>query len=293
MRRFARLSLTALFVLACAAPSVRADDKPGAEAGEAKAKKAAGNPRALIKTSKGDVTVELFPDAAPETVRIFLGLAEGKGTYSDVRNPDKKVTIAKPFYDGLIFHRVIPGFMIQGGCPDGRGTGGPGFFFKDEIDADALGLDKLKVMTDKGLNPWIGVRTRQEFQQKVLMPAIRKYKIDVAKLNTSPELQKQLEAKVKAMSLKDLYEAQGYSYTKGLASRKPVKGSLALANSGPNTNGSQFFINLGETPHLTGRHTVFGRVIKGMDVVEAIGAVKTAGANKPVEPVKILSIRRL
>ncbi len=287
MRRFTRLALLSALILACAAPAVVADEKGGT--GTSKAP----NPRALIKTSKGDITVELFPDAAPETVRTFLGLAHGEGTYTDVRNATKKVTISKPFYDGLTFHRVIPGFMIQGGCPQGRGTGGPGFFFKDEIDATVLGLDKIKVWQGRGPHPWIGVRSQAEFSQKVVAPMAKKHKIDLAKLNASKAAQDELWAKIKAASLKDLYEAQGYKYTPGLRSRKPVKGSLALANSGPNTNGSQFFLNLGDTPHLTGRHTVFGQVIQGMDVLEAIGAVKTGAGNKPVEPVKILSIRRL
>lgn len=292
MRRRTFLALTGILFLALVtpaltAPTVQADEDPGSTAPAAKKP----NPRVLVKTSMGDVTVELFADAAPDTVRTFLGLAEGKGTFADVRSK-KEVTLAKPFYDGLIFHRVIPGFMIQGGCPQGTGMGNPGFMFADEMDAEALGLHKLKVMSDKGPHPWVGVRTRMDFQQKILMPVIRKLKIDPAKLNASKELQADLEKKIRAMSLKELYEAQGYQYTSGLPSRKPVKGSLALANAGPNTNGSQFFLNLGDTPHLTGRHTVFGQVVAGMDVVEKIGAVKTNNT-RPVTPVKILSIRRL
>jgi cyclophilin family peptidyl-prolyl cis-trans isomerase len=259
------------------------------------AKKAApkANPRAVIKTSMGSITIELFQDAAPETVRIFLGLAHGTGTFTDVRN-NKPVTVSKPFYDGLGFHRVISGFMLQGGCPSGNGTGNPGFMFKDEIDAEALGLHKQTVIQAGKVHPWVAGLGQQYWRQSVLMPVIQKLKMDPAKLSSSRELQQKMQGALETMTLKELYELQGYSYTKGLASRKPVKGSLALANAGPNTNGSQFFINLGPTPHLTGRHTVFAQVVGGMDVVEAIGRVpvnKMAG-NKPIKPVTIISIRK-
>ncbi len=268
-----------------------------ASADEGKAPKKAApkaNPRAVIKTSMGSITIELFQDAAPETIRTFLGLAEGSGTFTDIRNK-KQVTISKPFYDGLGFHRVISGFMLQGGCPSGNGTGNPGFMFKDEMDAEALGLHKQTVIQAGRVHAWVAGLGRQYWQQSVLLPVIRKLKIDPAKLNTSKELQQKMQSTLETMTLKELYELQGYRYTKGLASRKPKKGSLALANAGPNTNGSQFFINLGPTPHLTGRHTVFAQVVEGMDVVEAIGKVpvnKMAG-NKPIKPVTILSIRKV
>lgn len=295
MPRFVTFLLPALLVAGAVAMShVHAEDgptTPAAKGGGTEAKKAKAYPRALIKTSKGDITVELYDDAAPETVRIFLGLAEGKGEYTDHRTK-KKVTISKPFFDGLRFHRVIPGFMIQGGCPRGNGTGNAGFMFKDEIDAKALGLDKQTVIVAGRVHPWIAGLGQQNWQQKVLLPVIRKLKINPNELNTSKELQQKVQSTLQTMTLQELYELQGYKYTKGLASRKPVKGDLALANSGPDTNSSQFFINLGPTPHLTGRHTVFGRVIKGMDVVEAIGAVK-ANKTVPVTPVTITSIRKL
>jgi peptidyl-prolyl cis-trans isomerase A (cyclophilin A) len=295
MPRFVTFLLPALLVAAALATShAHAEDGPTAPAakGDAtKAKKAKAYPRALIKTSKGDITVELYNDAAPETVRIFLGLAEGKGEFTDHRSK-RKVTISKPFFDGLTFHRVIPGFMIQGGCPSGNGTGNAGFMFKDEIDAKALGLDKQTVIMSGRVHPWIAGLGQQNWQQKVLLPIIQKLKINPNELNASKELQQKVQSTLQTMTLQELYELQGYKYTKGLPSKKPVKGDLALANSGPDTNSSQFFINLGPTPHLTGRHTVFGRVIKGMDIVEAIGAVK-ANQSRPVTPVTITSIRKL
>lgn len=140
-----------------------------------------------MSTNHGDITIELFDDAAPKTVQNFKDLA-GKG-----------------FYDGLIFHRVIKDFMIQGGCPQGTGTGGPGYTFEDEINDHKL-----------------------------------------------------------------------------------VRGSLAMANAGPNTNGSQFFIvTLDATPWLDGKHTNFGQVTDGMDVVDKIEGLPTGRGDRPVEDAKI------
>jgi peptidyl-prolyl cis-trans isomerase B (cyclophilin B) len=141
-------------------------------------------PAATLHTNAGPVTVELFDDDAPKTVANFTKLAEDG------------------FYDGLIFHRVIRDFMIQGGCPEGTGTGGPGYTFEDEIN-----------------------------------------------------------------------------------DHKIVRGALAMANAGPNTNGSQFFIvTTDAAPWLDGKHTVFGQVTDGMDVVDAIEATPTGAGDRPVEP---------
>jgi cyclophilin family peptidyl-prolyl cis-trans isomerase len=140
---------------------------------------------ATIETSKGTIELELFRDDAPETVANFEKLA-GEG-----------------FYDGLIFHRVIPDFMIQGGCPEGTGMGGPGYKFGDEIN-----------------------------------------------------------------------------------DHKIVRGTLAMANAGPNTNGSQFFIVTADaTPWLDGKHTAFGQVTRGQDIVDAIQSVERDARDRPVEPV--------
>jgi peptidyl-prolyl cis-trans isomerase B (cyclophilin B) len=140
-----------------------------------------------MTTNHGDIVLELFDEDAPETVANFRRLAEDG------------------FYDGLIFHRVIPDFMIQGGCPQGTGTGGPGYTFKDEIN-----------------------------------------------------------------------------------DHKVVKGALAMANAGPNTNGSQFFIVTTEAaPWLDGKHTVFGEVTEGMDVVDKIGTLPTDSRDRPTQEARI------
>ena len=151
-------------------------------------------PVAVFDTSMGTFEVELYAKECPETVWNFINLAEG--TQPSLKDGG--------FYDRLTFHRVIEGFMIQGGCPIGTGAGGPGYTFKDEF---------------------------------------------------SPYL------------------------------RHSCEGILSMANAGPGTNGSQFFITLSATPHLNNRHSVFGKVIKGMEVVRAIGQVETGPNDRPKTPV--------
>ncbi|MFM8808147.1 MAG: peptidylprolyl isomerase [Chthoniobacterales bacterium] len=147
--------------------------------------------RIIVKTDKGDIEGVLYPGKAPVTVANFLNLAK------------------RGYYNGLIFHRVIPGFMIQGGCPERRGTGGPGYRFEDEC---------------------------------------------------TPEL------------------------------KHSTAGIFSMANAGPGTNGSQFFITVAPTPHLDGRHTVFGKITKGQDVADNISKVQTGPNDKPLEDVTINSI---
>ena len=156
--------------------------------------------RVTFETSMGIIWARLFVQQVPKTVANFVGLAEGTLEYNDPRgNP-----VMAPYYDGLTFHRVIPGFMIQGGCNLGTGTGGPGYVFADEFH---------------------------------------------------PRL------------------------------RHDRAGIFSMANAGPNTNGGQFFITLGPTPHLDRRHSVFGEVVQGMDVVTAIGNVPRDHNDQPRTPV--------
>lgn len=159
---------------------------------------------AEFKTNKGDFLAELYFEATPMTVASFVSLAEGTSTMAEEQYKNK------PFYDGLVFHRVIGDFMIQGGDPLGTGSGGPGYKFPNEI-VDTLTHDS--------------------------------------------------------------------------------KGILSMANSGPNSNGSQFFITLKETPWLNGLHTVFGEVVEGQDVVDAIGQVETAQGDRPLEDVVMQEVK--
>ena len=161
-------------------------------------------PRTLahFDTSLGKFTAELYADKTPKTVANFVGLADGSKEWTHPGTKDKKKGV--PYYDGIIFHRVIEGFMIQGGDPLGKGFGGPGYNFEDEFH---------------------------------------------------PSL------------------------------RHDALGILSMANAGPNTNGSQFFITLGPTPHLDRKHTVFGVVTEGLDVVKKIGATPVGPNDRPVTPV--------
>jgi peptidyl-prolyl cis-trans isomerase A (cyclophilin A) len=161
---------------------------------------------ATLETSEGTIVVKLFSKDAPKTVANFVGLASGEKEWKD---PTTLQMTKKPLYDGTIFHRVIPNFMIQGGDPLGQGIGGPGYSFEDEFQSD---------------------RTFS----------------------------------------------------------KP--GILAMANRGPNTNGSQFFITVAATEWLNKRHTIFGEVVKGYEMVDKISKVPTAGANKPMTPVVIKKV---
>jgi len=162
---------------------------------------------AHFTTSEGVFTVRLFDDKAPKTVENFVGLAEGTKEWTDPKTNQK---VKRPFYDGLIFHRVIEGFMIQGGDPLGSGMGGPGFKFGDEFH-----------------------------------PTLRHGKA----------------------------------------------GILSMANAGPGTNGSQFFITLDATPWLDNKHTVFGEVVSGMDVIKKIGSTKTSKpGDRPVTPIVVKKV---
>lgn len=161
---------------------------------------------ATLRTNQGQVVLRLFPDHAPKTVRNFVELAEGGRQWTDPRTG--RATTGK-LYDGTIFHRVIPNFMIQGGDPLGSGMGGPGYKFADEIHPDLV------------------------FDRPYL---------------------------------------------------------LAMANAGPGTNGSQFFITVAPTPWLNGKHTIFGEVIQGQDVVDTISQLKTGSQDRPVEDVTIESV---
>jgi peptidyl-prolyl cis-trans isomerase A (cyclophilin A) len=162
---------------------------------------------AHFTTSEGSFTVRLFEDDAPATVANFVGLAEGTKEWTDPKSGQK---VKRPYYNGLVFHRVIEGFMIQGGDPLGTGTGGPGYKFADEFSPKA---------------------------------------------------------------------------------RHGKAGILSMANSGPNTNGGQFFITLAATPWLDNKHSVFGEVVDGLDVIKKIGSTPTSKpGDRPIKPITVQSV---
>jgi peptidyl-prolyl cis-trans isomerase A (cyclophilin A) len=162
---------------------------------------------AVFETSQGNIVIRLLEKEAPQTVANFIGLAEGTKEFADPRSGQKT---KRPFYDGLIFHRVIPDFMIQGGCPLGTGTGGPGYQFADEFHASL---------------------------------------------------------------------------------RHSTPGKLSMANSGANTNGSQFFITVAATPWLDKRHSIFGEVVEGQDVADKISKLPRDSSDRPRTPVTLQRVR--
>ncbi|RME92542.1 MAG: peptidylprolyl isomerase [Candidatus Hydrogenedentota bacterium] len=235
------------------------------------------NPIILMKTSMGDMVIELYADAAPKTVQNFLDLALGKKEFVDPKTGKK---VKRPFYNGLTFHRVIPNFMIQGGDPKGDGTGGPGYRFEDEISAKALGLDKQT----------LGENMRY-YQRDIQQYLFKKFNIHSQKdLNAKRAiLMKELD-KMKNMTVAELLSANGYNFQNELPSVPVGKYTLAMANAGPNTNGSQFFINITDNFYLNGKHTVFGKVLEGKDIPAKIAAVDKDERNKPKKPVYIKEI---
>lgn len=213
-----------------------------------------------------DVQGEPLPfSAVREVVRVTLktnlgdiGLALD-GTRAPLTVGNFVFLAEQDFYDGTTFHRVIPDFMIQGGDPlskdqaqrDKHGSGAPNYKFQDEINAASYGLDKAK-----------------------LVDAV------------SSEQVQQLTEEAKQMTVQQYYEAQGYRYTTKVESLPLRRGVVAMANSGPNTNGSQFFIITADSvSHLQGKHTPFGVVESGMDVVDAIVQVERDERDNPLEPV--------
>jgi peptidyl-prolyl cis-trans isomerase A (cyclophilin A) len=162
---------------------------------------------AKFDTSEGTIVCRLFEQDAPTTVKNFIDLAEGKREWTHPRTREKNTA---RLYDGTIFHRVIPNFMIQGGDPEGTGMGGPGYKFQDETKGSSHQFDKA--------------------------------------------------------------------------------GKLAMANAGPNTNGSQFFITVAATPWLTGNHTIFGEVVQGQDVADKITAVSRNKQDRPLTDVVLNSV---
>ncbi|MBI3395207.1 MAG: peptidylprolyl isomerase [Spirochaetia bacterium] len=198
---------------------------------------------AVIETDKGDVPVELYPESAPKTVQNFIDLAK------------------KGFYKGILFHRVIPDFMAQTGDPTGTGSGGPGYQFEDEISAEALGLHKLQV------------KDAPQYARQAQMLAVKRLNI-----RSQDELNKNMsrfQAELQALgnkTVKELLTDTGYKYQDGLPSKPVARGTLAMANAGPNTNGSQFFLSQVDNLYLNGLHTVFGQMIGGNEILDKIVA---------------------
>jgi cyclophilin family peptidyl-prolyl cis-trans isomerase len=228
---------------------------------------------AIMQTSKGNLVLNLFYQDAPKTVQNFIDLAQGEKEFFSEKGKEKR-----PFYDGLKFHRVIEGFMAQGGCPRGDGTGGPGYKFDDEINAKSLSLDKIKIKEAPAF---------QSQYQRMIFEVLNIQNKEQFDAN-----RKEIEdayIKGQELSLLEILYRIGYRYNEKVKSHKAIKGSLAMANAGPNTNGSQFFINQVDTPHLDGLHTVFGELVDSQEVLDSI--IKSGNSNTVIKKVIILDKR--
>ena len=166
------------------------------------------NPLVEIQTSMGSMILELFPEEAPETVANFIGLAQGEKSFED---PETGALVTRLFYDGLIFHRVIDGFMIQGGSPTGIGNGTPGYSFNDEINARSLGLDRMQAIDDEGIpHPFLRIASQTQFQAVILEPLFAEMNI-----SSQEDLENNyaaIEQAINSLTVKDVYENQGYEY---------------------------------------------------------------------------------
>ena len=318
---------------------------------------------ARMETTQGEMVIELFEEKTPITVANFVGLAEGSKTWTGPDGEEK----SEPFYDGLTFHRIIKDFMIQGGCPLGTGTGGPGYQFQDEcFDGSVVPLEgeisdpeianavfgKLlrphlmehqgqspiediaalfeEIQSAQSIEPLIG-KTVEELQSLLgSEEKLTRFQPTLAKITGEIETEEAANATLQALLMPHLQEHQGESpipevgalFDEIRATNSPTPligktveelqemlqteaaveqpnliakveyGTLCMANSGPDTNGSQFFIvtKADGANWLDGKHTVFGKVIEGMDVALAIQEVETASDDKPLNEVKILSV---
>lgn len=228
----------------------------------------AGNPLLLIATSNGNIYVEMLRQEAPNNVQRFMDLAAGE---VEIVNTATNERAFSRYYDGMRFHRVLPGFIIQAGSPIHHAFGAPANTLTDEINADALGLNLTKAMNADGtFNALLNINSKSDFDVEILKPLYRRMGIDTitALISRQDEVLQALQN----LTVKAVYENQGFNYRSTALTRPISRGVVALANQGPNTNGPEFFISLADAPWLSGKYTVIGKVVEGMEVVDAIGA---------------------
>ncbi|MGB0231678.1 MAG: peptidylprolyl isomerase [Pseudohongiellaceae bacterium] len=247
------------------------------------------NPLMLVSTSAGQIYIEMLPAEAPENVARFIEFTVGEVPLIET---DSTLTVSPRYYNGSRFHRVIPNFIIQAGSPEHNAHGRPRDYLADEINASALGLDRLPVILQAGeINPILNTDSQQEFASRVLEPLYRQLGID------SPEQLETEESAIidalQSLTVMRLYEYEGYRYQNRYPTRAITRGIVALANDGPNRNGPEFFISLSDAPWLDGRYTVIGRVVEGMETADSIGDKPIQPVNPDPESTRIYSIRKL
>ncbi|PCI75200.1 MAG: peptidylprolyl isomerase [SAR86 cluster bacterium] len=225
------------------------------------------NPLVRISTSQGEIYLELFPAEAPGNVDNFLALAEGEKEFT---NPDTGALIQARYYNGMRFHRVVPGFIIQAGSPAYNPLGLQVNLLDDEINADALGLDQISVLNPDGsFADVLNIESKLDFHEEILTPLYSQR--NITDVETALSSQHQVFEALQGLSVKSVYENQGYRYDDSLQSRPIERGTVALANSGPDSNGPEFFISLTAAEWLSGKYTVIGRVVEGQEVMDSIG----------------------
>jgi cyclophilin family peptidyl-prolyl cis-trans isomerase len=247
------------------------------------------NPLLLLSTSRGEIYVELFPNEAPNNVANIMALAAGEISLVD---PNTSTSFNPRYFDGMRFHRVIPGFVIQAGSPLHNPLGAPDQILADEINADYLGLDQQTALNPDGsFNAMLNISRQEDFEEQILKPIYQSMDIESAAelLDRQYDVLQQLQG----LSVKQVYQNQGYRYQTGNPSRSISRGVVALANHGPDTNGPEFFIALGDYDWLTGKHTVIGRVVEGMEVADTIGSTAVNPLRSSRLSTVIYSVRRL
>ena len=240
------------------------------------------NPLILLSTSLGDIYIELLPEEAPNNVMNFLALAHGEIEFTDDSTGN---SFYPRYFDGMQFHRVVPGMLIQAGSPHYNPLGMPKRVMADEINADFLELDQQLVMNDLGeLNSLLNIHDKNSFRQELLKPILNHLGIN----SESEMIERQYEIYdlIANLTLKQAYEIKGYKYTPNVTTRAITRSIVALANSGPNSNGPEFFIATSDLLWLNGKHTVIGKVLEGMDTVDAIGKTEI----DPLDPSRFATL---
>jgi len=248
-----------------------------------------GNPLMLMKTSRGDVYLELFPAAAPRNAANFIALAEGT---AELVSPETGERVTSNYYDGLSFHRVLPGYLVQAGAPSGPDQAVPNTRLSDEINASQAGLSRIKVLDDSNKpHPWLNILDKADFEQRVLAPLYRR--ININEPGELVERQFEVLALLREMNLQQAYENQGYTYNSTLPSRRPARGSLIMASAGPNSISAEFFIPVVDAPWLTGISTVIGSVVEGLEVIDRIHQESASRLASPLSKTTIYEIRQV
>jgi cyclophilin family peptidyl-prolyl cis-trans isomerase len=255
------LKLIAFALLSLLTPLATADVTTATQAMENP-----NNPLLLMRTSRGAIFMELFPESAPRNVANFIALAQAQVPLFDVTTDSM---VQPNYYDGMTFHRVLKNYLIQAGAPRQPGAPVPEYQLDDEISARQFGLHEIKVLDALGKpHDWLNLKNNEDFQHEVLVPLYRQLEIRTPEALETRQFAV-LDA-LQAMTLMQAYQNQGYRYNDRLISRAPLRGSVAMAGSGPNTNNAEFFITMIDAPWLVGKATIIGQVVEGLDIVDRI-----------------------